>query len=294
MTYVYRASELGACIKAQVARRLEYTPLPTPPKMQEIFDRGNTHEEECVAAMFQHGYAIFEQQYEVNIPVGRSMVRGHLDGIVEEYGILSDRVLEIKSPGAWAKFERAYKTNDWSDNLAFRYAWQISIYMHALKKEALIACLDNSEIRTFVIEIAPFSILDIEERVTQIERLAADNTLPKICSSNDYPCPFAYLHEEPELEDDTILDELVFRYDMEIEAERIAKARKDELRIEIMQHMDGRAKVETATSKVTVYEQAGSSRISEDLLKAAGINPEDYKVKGASSTRIRITPKERT
>ena len=290
--YIYRASELGACFKAQVARRSGYTPLDPPAHMLEIFERGNVHEDECVAAMLEHGWAIFDQQRVVEIPVGQVKVRGHLDGIVEEYGVRDDRVLEIKSPNAWRKFERATKEDDWSDPLAQRYAWQISVYMHALQKEALIACVEDSQVHTFVIEKPPISLDDIYQRVNEIEKIASAYLLPTECSSHDYPCPFVYLHEDTDdTVEDTELDKLVALYDQAVADEKIAKARKDEYRAAILEMMGDRTKVETASAKVSVYEQAAPARINEDRMRADGINPDDYKVAGSPSTRIKITSK---
>lgn len=287
----YRASELGSCLKAQAARRLGFTPLPPPEHMQAIFDRGNDHEEACVDAMLAHGYLIYDQQREVEIPVGAVRITGHLDGIVEEYGVREDRVLEIKSPAAWRKFYEAEKTDTWTDPLAHRYAWQISVYMHALQKEALIACLDDDGIHTFVIERPPIAGEQLFNRIQAIENIVRAGTLPATCSSDDYPCPFVYLHEDHDLDEDQQLDELVMRYEQAADEEKAAKALKDALKADIERHMGDRNKVETGVSKVTRYEQRGPSRISEDLLKADGLDPDLYRIQGNPTRRIRITMK---
>ena len=287
---IIRASELGSCLKAQMARQQGYEPLPTPEKMQAIFERGNIHEEECVAAMLASGYIISGQQHEVTLLWNTTQVVGHLDGVVSE-DAMETRVLEIKSPAAWAKFEKAHKTGDWSDPLAHRYAWQISVYMVAMGREALIACLDDGTIRTFGIEKPPFGEREIYARINHIITGAMHNMLPKDCSQSDYPCQFAYLHETPDVEEDDVLDELVFRYEQAVADEKLAKGRKDDLKADIEAHMAGRKKVETATAKVTVYEQVGASRWNEDKMREDGINPDDYRVAGTPSQRIKITGK---
>jgi hypothetical protein len=287
----YRASELGACLKAQAARRLGYTPLPPPEKFEAIFERGNLHETMCVDAMHQFGYSVFSQQQEIVIPVGAVQIVGHIDGMVEEYGVLDDRVLEIKAPGAWQKFHDAQKTGDWSDPLAERYAWQISVYMHALQTEALIACLDGETIRTFVIEVAPYTLDDIYRRVVQIEDIVRSGTLPAECSVRNYPCPFVYLHEDPDVETDDELDQLAAAYQAAADAEKTAKAQKDQFRDALMRHMADRGTVDTERFRVKVYQQAGPSRFSEEKMIADGINPDDYRVAGQLSPRIRITGK---
>lgn len=289
---IYRASELGACVKAQAARRLGYTPLPPPAKFEEIFERGNIHETLCVDAMHQFGYSIFSQQQEIMIPVGAVQIVGHIDGMVEEYGILDDRVLEIKAPGAWQKFHDAQKTDTWVDPLAQRYAWQISVYMHALQTEALIACLDGDTIRTFVIERPPHTLDAIYQRVLAIEEIVRGGILPAECSVRNYPCPFVYLHEDPETEDDTELDQLAAAYQQAADQEKAAKATKDQMRDALIRHVTDRDSVDTNGWRVKVYEQAAPARISEDLLRAAGLNPDDYKIPGVASTRIRVTRKE--
>lgn len=289
----YRASELGACLKAQAARRLGYTPLPPPEKFELIFERGNLHEEMCVTSMLEFGYAVYDQQKEVEIPVGAVKLVGHIDGMVEEYGVMRDRLLEIKAPGAWKKFHDAQKTDTWVDPLAERYAWQISVYMHALSAEALIACVDEGEIRTFVIERPPYTLDDIYRRVRSIEEIVQSGVLPAECSVRNYPCPFVYLHEDPEdTETDDTLDRLAAAYQAAANIEKTAKADKDRYRDALLRHVGDRGKVDTDQYRVKVYEQAAPARISEDLLRAAGLNPDDYKIPGAISTRVRVTGKE--
>lgn len=286
-----RASELGGCVKAQIARQMAYEPLPTPEKMQAIFDRGNEHEDLCVEAMTAAGYTITHQQHEVLMLWNTTQIVGHLDGVVT----IDDShpaVLEIKSPGAWQKFQTAHRTGDWSDPLAHRYAWQISVYMLAMGMEATIACLtDDGELRTFGIEIPPFDDRAVYARVNTIITGALNMMLPKDCTQNDYPCPFAYLHEAPDVEDDPALDELVFRYEQAVADEKLAKGRKDDLKADIEAHMAGRLKVETASVKVTVYEQAGPTRWNEEKMLADGIDPTDYRTVGKPSRRIKITGK---
>lgn len=288
---VIRASELGGCVKAQIARHMGYEPLPTPEKMQAIFDRGNEHEELCVDAMRAAGYTITHQQHETIIVWGANQIVGHLDGVVT----IDDShpsVLEIKSPGAWQKFQTAHRTGDWSDPLAHRYAWQISVYMLAMGMEATIACLtDDGDLRTFGIETPPFDEQAVYARIDTIINGAVNRLLPKDCTQNDYPCPVAYLHEAPDVEDDTILDELVFRYEQAAADEKLAKGRKDDLKADIEAHMAGRLKVETASVKVTVYEQAGPARWNEEKMLADGIDPSDYRTVGKPSRRIKITGK---
>jgi hypothetical protein len=55
--------------------------------------------------------------------------------------------------------------------------------------------------------------------------------------------------------------------------------------------MADRGTVDTERFRVKVYQQAGPSRFSEEKMIADGINPDDYRVAGQLSPRIRITGK---
>lgn len=286
----YRSSELGSCLKAQIAKQLDYHQLSTPDWLQVRFDAGNDHEQACLQAMREKGYNIVDSQLEVELAVAGALVVGHIDGAIRDKSIIVPSVWEAKAPGAWSKFEKAYKTNDWSDPLAHRYSWQASSYMLALNMEMLVCCLtDSGQIRTFGIEKPPFSLDAIEGRVAYMEEMVKLNRLPKDCSQPDNPCPLEFLHHPEELEPDPEIDSLVLeRESLRLQA-KSATALVKELDAQILSALGERESVETPTSKVTRYTTRRGT-IKKETLEAAGLDPE-LLTTYTTSESVRITAK---
>lgn len=286
-----RASSFGGCIKAQVAACLDYTPMDTPAAMQAVFDRGNEHEDANLAALVRAGYMISAEQQEVRIdklPVGS--VVGHIDGLIRDEHDRY-RLWESKSPNAWAKFHDTYKKDDWSDPLAHRYAWQISVYMHALEMEACVTCLqDDGTIGMFVIEKPPFTVQDIVDRLISINEWVKIGQLPQLCSSRDYPCPFVYLHEDDvDVVDDPVLDQLASEYDYWAGIEKNAAAEKKKKQALIRDHVTADETVTSGGAKVTVFSRKPAAKYDWDRMRADGIDPDDYLIPGVPSEQVRIT-----
>lgn len=288
-----RASELGSCIKAQVAVHLGYDKLPVPERMQAAYDRGNEHEEIVLDAMRRLGYNVTHEQHEVELVCRHGIIVGHLDGAILDKSIPTPAVVEAKAPAAWAKFRDAYLRNDWSDPLAHRYAWQISTYMWGLDPnasvEALIVCIEDGEFKSFVIEVPPFDYPDLNVRVSDIANQVAAGVVPAACTSNDYPCPVAYLHEQAEDEED-------FALDMYCQQREEAKAVRDEADAlvkdydaKIREHLASTDRT-TGSWKVTFYEQKGSIRWdAAGLEKILGPEVHEFRTVGVPSSRMKIT-----
>jgi hypothetical protein len=291
-----RASALGSCTKALIADLLGYQALPVSDQMQAIFDRGNEHEEVNAAALQMLGYVITDTQKEVSLAFGGIQVVGHLDGLINTNDCAPEplglwKVWESKSPGAWAKFETAARTNIWVDPLVHRYAWQISAYMIALDMEAMVTCLDGEEVKSFVIEVPPFHLTDIESRCLEIAEAVALGQLPVGCSQNDYPCPFAYLHETPEHDEDEWLDTLVDTYAEACRNIATYTEVKAEYKEKIEAHLGDREQVNTTRSKVSRYTQKNPDKVDKDALRRDGLY-ETYVTPGGDSTRIKITSRD--
>ena len=288
---VIGASELGHCIKRLVAHQLGYTPMLPSEQMQAVYDRGHDHEDECVAQMWADGWAIHDRQAEYVIDCGaRACVVVHVDGLMHNKGLLN-RVLEIKSPATWKNAERAFRTQTFTDPYMHAIAWQVSAQMVATGLEAVIACVEDGTVRTFGVEVPPFSREDILTRVMQI-LVQMDAGLPPHCSQDDYPCPYVYLHEPKDVDDDPILDALVREYTVHDDTAKAAKAAQDAVKERIRRHMGDREKVETERAVVSVYEQAAPAKWDTDLMVADGLNPDRYRKQGAPSTRIKITERD--
>lgn len=288
---VYRASSLGSCVRALVAQRRGEPENETPSLVQSWYDRGIAHEDECVAAMAQD-WLVTDQQAETETHIAPDVVvRGHLDGICQDESG-SNRVLEIKSPPSWAKWRDAHLRGDYSDPLMSRYAWQISAYMAATGLEAVVACVDDGTVKTFGIEVAPYTVEDIRKRVLSVEFMVETGVWPE-CTSRDFPCPFfprQCTHAVEEVAFDPIADSYAAAY---MTAKREEKARRDEAeeaRAKLLAHLDERDTVTTDTYKVTRY---ATTRTNRDFkaIKAAGIDLAPYETT-TESVSLRVTERE--
>jgi hypothetical protein len=288
-----RASALGSCLKAQAAGILGYEPMDVPEKMQVVFDRGHDHEAANAAAIRADGWYIASEQAEVQLFVGIEdwCISGHLDGQIRQ-GEFPLRVWESKSPASWAKFRDAVLTGDYSDLLAHRYAWQISVYMHATGLEAYVTCwTEEGGVRGFGIERPPFSIQEIRGRVEQIAAVVSSGQLPVACTSQDYPCPFAYLHESPPVDDDPAISKLVADYQFQDRMVKEWKGKMDATKARITDLLGDRESVTVDVGKVTRYTMTPADKIDRDAMKADGVYAK-YATPGTPTTAVKITPKK--
>jgi hypothetical protein len=290
-------------MRAQVAVALGKKPLPVAEWAQKVYDVGNVHEPACVAAMEAEGWAWAspnwldlgwdEDQHYVELTIGDSVVTGHLDGIGYDPTNMhqSPRVVEIKSPGAWEKFERHIRMDTWrSDPQATRYAYQLSVYMLATGLEAVVACWDEEHgVRTFGVELPPVPREEIEARVAEMDRRVRDNILPSECDQRDNFCPVPYLHDDAPAEvEDERLESLASQYDdFSADIKRLT-AERDEVRDQLLAHGGG----VTAGWKVTVYEDKGRVSYDYDAMSRAGIPIQDFEKKAKPSKRVKVTPRD--
>ena len=283
------SSELGSCLIAQAAARIgTFEPLPTSEKMQALYDRGHEHEIECLAAMKDQGKVLTGFQDEYILDCGNRVgVIIHVDAI----GSLEPRsqVVEIKSPTTWESLERAFRTATFTDPYMDRCAWQISCQMIATGMEAVVASYHEEKgLRTFVVEVAPYSETEIRARVAKLVALVELGMLTH-CYGKDYPCRWRHVIQHgdiEELDSDPQMDGLLLAYAEAADAEKAAKARKDQYRAEVEALLTG----ETYRSDVGKATRVSSTRRTLDakLLEAAGIDPESY-MKETLVTSLRIT-----
>jgi hypothetical protein len=152
--------------------------------------------------------------------------------------------------------------------------------------------VEDGTVRTFGVEIAPFTVEDIRARVNDIEMQAVRGDLPAACTSIDYPCPFVYLHETVRDLPDPELDDFLFRWAYYDRAEKEAKAAKAEMTDAIRDLMGNRESYDSDQWKVSIYEQAGPSKWDEKQMVADGLDPDRYRKKGSPSVRMKITVRE--
>jgi hypothetical protein len=176
-------------------------PHETPPKtMVKVFARGNRHEAACMATMAEMGWELTSQQREVVLDVAYNVqVVGHLDAVgYHPLDSPQHRVIEAKAPIAWRTFLDEMYSPDPTPMIQ-RYKWQISCYMLAENREALLVCLDEQfNVRVHGIELPFYTLDDVAERVGMLEEMAARGYegLPKFCSPREYPCQYFHLHED--------------------------------------------------------------------------------------------------
>lgn len=295
--YTYRASELGGCVKMLVAKRLGMKPNDKPPEnMQKIFDRGHRHETACIATMVEDQWVVTGQQREVILPITSDVqVVGHLDGIGShplDYPL--PKLLEVKSPQAWRMFiDEMYDLEP--SAMIQRYKWQLSCYMIAEAKQAVLACLDEQfQIRIHGVELPFYNMEDIKNRVGMIEELAAKGYqgLPQFCSPREYPCQFFHLHEDEhaDFDIDSELDQAVDRYDTARVALAKSKQKMDDAKTHLIEVMGTRSKVQTDNSVVSVYTRKNTS-YDYKRMRQDGIDIDAYKTVSESAGIPRVSKK---
>lgn len=257
ITY-YRASSLGRCMRAMVAQRLGFEPLAYSDKTEGYFAEGHLHEPDIINRLIKLGYQVETSagQDEVTVMVGPKLgIRGHIDGIcLNDHG---ERrwVIECKAMGQsmYDKVMRAGVEPFLKTDL--RYGYQISAYMMATKLQALYAIKNRNTGEMTVEQLVdpPVKPGIVKARVLLAEKLAKQyqetGEFPS-CDTNDYPCPFVYLHDEKEevegVEPDAEVEALAEAYararDRVEEAERV----KNDCRARILATLGDRPKVKSA------------------------------------------------
>lgn len=289
-----RASSLGSCTRAQAASLLGMKPVPVSDQMQALYDRGNEHETAAVEVMTASGHEVTEQQREVQLAVSPDLVvTGHLDGVVALFDVLylGRRVLEIKAPSTWASFQTAYKRADYTQPYMHRIAVQVSVYMHAMGMEAILACVDDDGLHYFGIEVPPFDLAYIEGIARDVERQVLTGKLDDRCTQVDYPCPYLYLHDAREEEQDEALDALAVEMEACRADVKAAEARYANMQMRIRRALADRTSVRTASYTVTVYDQT-TRRLDEKAMLADGLDIEKYRV-ATTSSRLKVTPRSK-
>jgi hypothetical protein len=271
---VVRASGSGSCVRALCAygRYDEVIPLQRQQLLDRTAKEGHLHEDTVTQHLINEGYDVAGSQRIITLPVIRERVeiRGHLDGIYSGKG-----VVEIKSMSK-SRFD------DWQRHglSAFpKYQWQLSSYMYALADElgidpapALYAVKrrDDGLIDVKEIDHPPIRFQDIRKKMVQVLQHRKAGTLPgcDVSRSEQFWCPFPFLHEEDvvdmDLPDEKILalEELVAQYDEQREIENRGKEAADKKRTigqEMLNLMDGRDAAEVAGYKITRVKQTRES-----------------------------------
>jgi hypothetical protein len=297
----YRASEFGGCTKMLVAKRLGMKPHESVPEtMQKAFDRGNRHEVACLATMVDEGWDIGHHQLEVIVkhPTLDVQVVGHIDAMSLRTTDRDYRLIEVKAPQAWRRFVDEQWLDDPSP-MVERYKWQISCYMLGLGSvEAVLACLDEGfQLRYHGIEMPPYSLQDICDRMEMLEEMASHGYagMPKLCQPREYPCPYYNLHEDENISFavDSQLDTLVgVRSELNAQAATIKKKVEvvnEEIKDIVRAKPD--RKVVTENSKVSLYDRT-NVRYDYRKMRAEGIDVDRYKSETVTKDILKAVSKD--
>lgn len=232
---VFRASALGGCLRALVAARLGYEPLPFDEAAELRMGEGNLHEPAIVEWLGTQGWTVIDQQREVELTVADTLViRGHIDGNARLTG--PTRLLEIKAMGRDPY--RRWVVDRFASNQ--RYAWQVSAYMHALDLPGLFVVKnrDSGEVDVLEIDKPPIPLAKIKARVAQVEAIARRGDFPDCDVDYTWNCPYRFLHDQKELPgvskvDDVEVDALAAAYDraraLSTQADTMKKLARDRL-----------------------------------------------------------------
>lgn len=301
--WVYRASGLGNCIRALVGARRGMTALPWPEDFKARFADGNLHEGAVKQALRDAGLRVDHEQDTCVLPVmSGAEIRGHTDGVVmgslgafnfagvtlppEAEGCVGADgflrvVLEVKAfaDSGWKKFDR-----NGLDDYPY-YAIQLSVYMAAYGLPGLMAVKNknNGKMAWRFYAEPPVPIAELRKRVAQVEAAVLTSDLPA-CDKPNWPCLYAYLHEdvaekghEDVAEEEVAMDapsELAMsvavwaaEYDDARTAESNAKRLKDQARVKLLE-LIGKGKVDTEDWAVSVTDNAArfnKARMMEDF-----------------------------
>lgn len=207
---VYRASDLGNCIRALVAMGREGQEGVMGKDRKDLLERsadeGDLHEEGVRQKLVREGWKVVSTQQEINLEIIKGVViRGHTDGILTppdpELFYRSNVLLEVKSMSN-KRFDRWIKGGRLD---AYpKFAWQISAYMEANPGLPVLYIAkrreDGLEDR---ITIPPYNP-PVDWKVIRKRILAAENWRRKragypecdLTGTEKYFCPFFYLHDE--------------------------------------------------------------------------------------------------
>lgn len=254
---LYRASAVGSCIRALWAGRSGYEQKPPTAKMQAIFDRGHELEPIILDKLRVLGWTFDDLQGEVSFQVTTLesglllSVRGHYDAMGQHEQFTQGEWLPVDVKGFGPDLVKEYLGNQLR-NLS-HYSWQQSIYAIGCGAKRFVMPVydkDNDMIlRSSMFPMDPeFTIEDIEVRLLGVEQLYRESVMPPCV--NNYPCPFYYLHDEPEV--------------------------KPELPKAVAQLTTARMKVD---AKIKVMTKA-KDRLTEAILNALGMSAQSYDYDG--------------
>jgi hypothetical protein len=217
---LYRASSVGSCPRKLWAARSGMEAKPTTAKMQAIFDRGKELEPVILRALQDKGWELRNYQGEVLFQVF-TLPSGTVISIIGHYDCEARYPLPNGNSFIWSEWlpcdVKGFGPDLVSEYLSHgidnlpHYQWQQSIYIigHDTAKSFLMPIWDKEKNELLSSSLYPripdITLQDIETKLLGIERHYLESTMPPC--SNEFPCPFYYLHDTVETPDDDLPSE---------------------------------------------------------------------------------------
>jgi len=126
---IFRASRAGACTRELVLAEVDPVQVRAPASRQDFLDAGHYLQEHVEAILKRSGIKIVarEAEGEYTDPEGRFIIRGHVDGVIEDQdGSLS--LLEVKAIQDH-NFKKLKKSEDFTKDYGY-YEPQAQTYLH--------------------------------------------------------------------------------------------------------------------------------------------------------------------
>lgn len=224
-----RASALGSCYRALIAEALNYVKEPVPEYISKAFGEGIKREPFILATLQNVHKVRFlvapqsdngQHQFTWEAISGVTL-RGSMDAI----GVYKNKTYIVEVKTATEESFKYFEKNHLNKPKIPTYPWQISAYYHATKRDIpdLAGILyvvqmkkgdpATDPILMFTIETPPYSIAEIESRLTVLKSYyemsvaSADDVLPP-CSKSSW-CNFRYLHDGDDSSDDSSSESVV-------------------------------------------------------------------------------------
>lgn len=191
-TVVYRASALGHCLRSLWAARNAMDAKPFPKAIQDAMDEGTELESHILNLLYEEhhwGFARDGQQFQVELVVGAwngktLIVRGKMD--------------ERRDDG-YPVDVKAVSESFFTHPIPDYYLWQQSVYAIGLGKDRYYMPIYNKDTEklwdpSLVALVPKYNREQIRDRVLQVEEAFYENKMPDC--TNEYGCPYYYLHEQ--------------------------------------------------------------------------------------------------
>lgn len=306
--WVYRVSSSGDCVRALVAIGLDYQGArdqDTEAMLERAANEGNLHEGAVREGLEGMGFRFWDYEdsadnvFEVPVIPG-VILRGHPDGLGEYTGeggykeldppldriTTPEVILEVKSMS-----RKVFSKWSLQGFEAFpKYASQISVEMQAFPGRDVIYAVkrrDDGLVNYTIIphDEPPVDFATVRKKIVTAEkyrRKGGEEMPPCSADANKFFCPFWYLHDEEEEQDqedhlteemEAVLGELVYEYkrlkeieDAGKEAEKARKKINPEI-LSMLGELD-QAKVAHKGRAFQVTRRAGGgSRLDTDRLR---------------------------